>query len=105
MEKKNGLDWGKIAVPALMVGMASLAAVPDVFAITTPAGGFAQDVYDVVVTDMLQGPVGFVAGVGAIAFGAYSAVTSRILPAVSAIGGGAILLKADDIVSSMGMLV
>ena len=103
--KKKGFELKKIVVPALMVGVASLAVAPDVFAITTPSGGFAQSVYDVVVTDMLQGPVGFVAGVGAIAFGAYSAVTSRILPAISAIGGGAILLKADSIVGSMGMLM
>ena len=105
MERKDGLDWGKIAVPALMVGMASIAAVPDVFAITGSATGFAGDIYSVVVEDMLKGPIGFVAGVGAIAFGAYSAVTSRILPAVSAIAGGAILLKADSIVDTMGALI
>ncbi len=74
-------------------------------AITTPASGsFAYDVYDIAVNDILKGPVGFVAGVGAIAFGAVAAIRSEVMAAVPAVLGGAALLKADAIVGSLGAI-
>jgi len=74
-------------------------------AITTPAtGSFAYDVYDIAVNDILKGPVGFVAGIGAIAFGAVAAIRSEVMAAVPAVLGGAALLKADAIVGSLGAI-
>ena len=75
------------------------------FAITTPVtGSFAYDIYDIGVNDILQGPIGFIVGVGAIVFGAIEGMRSRIIPAVAAVLGGAALLKAASIVTSLGMI-
>lgn len=74
------------------------------FAVTTPDSGFAQEVYDIAVTKILQGPIGFVCGVAAIAFGAVAAIKSQIMTAVPAVLGGAVLLKADTIVQSLGAI-
>ncbi len=78
----------------------------EAFAITTPAtGSFAYDIYDIGVNSILKGPIGFVAGVGAIIFGAIEAIRGQVLGAVPAILGGAALLKADDIVQTLGCII
>lgn len=72
-------------------------------AITAPAqGSFAYDVYDIAVGKMLGGPIGFVGGVMAMAIGAVMAIQQRIMAAVPAVIGGAMLLKADSIIESLG---
>jgi hypothetical protein len=75
------------------------------FAITAPTGGFAQDVYDIFVTKMLKGPIGFVAGCVAIIFGAVMAIRAQIMTAIPAVIGGAVMLKADAVVESLGALL
>lgn len=75
------------------------------FAVTAPSnGGFAQDIYDIAVTKILKGPIGFVCGVAAIAFGAVAAIKSQIMASIPAVLGGAALLKADTIVTSLGAI-
>jgi hypothetical protein len=77
-----------------------------VFAIVAPAAGsFAYDVYDVAVVKMLQGPIGFVGGVAAMIIGAVLAIQGKIMGAIPAICGGAVLLKADALVTSLGAIV
>lgn len=99
-------ERNKILIPALIVGAMVMAVAPDAFAITAPTtGSFAYDIYDIAVNDILKGPVGFVCGVGAIAFGAFSAIRSQIFPAVGATLGGGALIKSDAIVTSLGMLI
>ncbi len=74
-------------------------------AVSAPAvGDFAYDIYNIAVTKILQGPIGFVAGCGAIALGAVSAMQSKIMQAVPAILGGAALIKADAIVTTLGAI-
>ncbi len=87
-----------------LIGFAfALVVSTDAFAITTPAAGsFAYDVYDIAVTKILQGPIGFVAGVIAIVTGAVFAIKSEIMTAIPAVIGGAVLLKADAVVNSLG---
>ncbi|MGB9879040.1 MAG: hypothetical protein ACPLGZ_03555 [Candidatus Pelagibacter ubique] len=76
------------------------------FAFTAPSsGGFAYDVYDIAVNQILKGPVGFVGGVASMVLGAISLVTGRYLTAIPAVLGGAILLKADALVSSLGYTI
>ncbi len=76
-----------------------------VYAVTAPTtGSFAYDVYDIAVEKLLKGPVGFVSGVAAMIFGAVTAISGRVLPSVLPILGGAMLLKADAIVNSMGLI-
>jgi len=56
------------------------------------------------VNSILKGPIGFVAGLAAVCFGAALAIQQKIGGAIPALLGGAVLLKADTIVSSMGLL-
>jgi len=73
-------------------------------AFTAPAAGsFAYTVYDVAVERILQGAIGFVAGVGAMVMGAVLAIQQKVLAAIPAILGGAILLNADTMVTTLGM--
>ena len=75
-------------------------------AIVAPATGtFAYDVYDVAVVKMLQGPIGFVGGVAAMIIGAVLAIQGKIMGAIPAICGGAVLLKADALVTSLGAII
>ena len=82
-----------------------MAVAPSAFAIVAPAAGsFAYDVYDMAVNSILKGPIGFVAGLGAVCFGAALAIQQKIGGAIPALLGGAVLLKSDTIVTSMGLL-
>ena len=86
---------------ALVFGLSSMAS-----AITAPvAGSFAYDVYDIGVNKILQGPIGFVGGVIAIVIGAIAAIRAQIMLAIPAILGGAVILKADTITASLGMII
>lgn len=93
-----------IAMMMVVIVMTALAAMP-AFAITAPTGGFAQDVYDIFVTKMLKGPIGFVAGCVAIIFGAVMAIRAQIMTAIPAVIGGAVMLKADAVVESLGAIL
>ncbi len=90
-----------IMVMLLVMSLSSLA-----WAIAVPAAGsFAYDAYDIGVTQILNGPIGFVLGVLAIGFGAWAAIRSEIMLAISAVLGGAILLQADTVVASLGAII
>lgn len=90
----------KILLALGMVGAGAAGA----FAITAPTtGSFAYDLYDITVNKLLKGPAGFVAGVGAIIYGAASLITGKVMPAVLGVLGGATLIKADAITSSLGL--
>ena len=99
----------KIAVsPATLTACATLALVAiasSAFAITAPvAGDFAYDVYDIGVNKIVKGPIGYVGGMSAIAFGAIQTVKGPPILAIPALIGGAAILKADAIVSTMGLI-
>jgi len=73
-------------------------------AFTAPAyGTFAYTVYDVAINQMLNGAVGFVAGVGAMALGAVMAIQQKVMLAIPAILGGAVLLNAESLVTTLGL--
>jgi len=75
-------------------------------AITAPSSGdFAYDVYDIAVNKILAGPIGFVGGAGAMAVGAVMAIQQKIFAAVPCILGGAVMLNADSLVTSLGMII
>ncbi len=83
--------------------------IPDLIssaaAITTPAqGSFAYDVYDIAVEKILKGPVGYVGGAAAMVVGAITLIGGRILQAVPAILGGAVLLKSDTLITGLGLI-
>ena len=75
------------------------------WAIAAPEpGAFAYDIYDIGVNKLLKGPLGFVAGVSTIVVGAVFAVQAKVMQAIPAVIGGATMLKADAVVTSLGML-
>jgi len=94
MSKKVGL--------LSVLGFVGLAGVAHAF--TTPAAGsFMYDLYDIAVNKLLKGPAGFVAGVGAMVFGAFTLLRGAVLQSIPAVLGGAVLIKADSIVNTLGM--
>jgi hypothetical protein len=73
------------------------------FSLPVPAAadlGFA--IYDVVVNDILNGPIGFVGGVLLIVFGAVNITKSWMLAVACVISGSAVI-QADTIVTSLGL--
>jgi len=89
-----------------LVSVLMLSVVQIAQAINTPAANsFAYDLYDIGVNKIVKGPIGFVGGVVAMVAGAIAAIQARILLALPAILGGAALLKADSIVSSLGAII
>jgi len=74
-------------------------------AITAPSGGFAQDIYDIGVTQIMGGPIGFTIGAGCMALGGFAAVKQQIPMAVGSVLGGAAIMKCDSLVTSLGMLL
>ena len=103
MKKLNMAD---MLVVGLIIAVGIFANLPVAHAITAPAtGSFAYTVYDVGVNDILKGPIGFVGGAAAIVYGAVRAIQGNIMASAPAILGGAVLLKADSVVSSLGAIV
>jgi len=104
--------WSKLADPTfsrqlgvmLMIFGATVLAARIAGAFTAPtSGSFAYTVYDVAINQMLNGPIGFVAGVGAMALGAVMAIQQKIMLALPCILGGAVLLNAESLVTTLGM--
>ena len=99
--KDNRLGIIYLCAIGILLGSADV-----VHAIAAPAAGsFAFDIYDIAINKILDGPIGFVAGVGAIALGAVAAIQQKVFEAIPAILGGAALLNADSIVESLGLMI
>jgi len=88
---------------AVAVGVV-LASSPS-WAYTIPSDGFIYDLYDILVNKMIKGPVGTAAGVAAMVYGGTNLIIGRWTGAILPILGGAMLIKADSIASSVGMTV
>jgi hypothetical protein len=100
---KDPKSQQKIGLGMMVFGLFTLAA-SQAGAFTAPAAGsFAYTVYDVAVTQILGGAIGFVAGVGAMVFGAVLAIQQKVMGAVPSILGGAVLLNAETLVTTLGM--
>lgn len=98
-------EW-KIMFVTVFVAYAVLMLSPAAMAITAPtSGSFAYDVYDIAINKIVKGPIGFVAGAASIVIGAVAAITGRVIAAVPAILGGAAIIKADTITTSLGALI
>lgn len=73
-------------------------------AITAPAAGsFGYDLYDILVTQGLQGAPGFAAGVLGVAWSASKLSANWMLASLGVLGSTCVL-KADTITTSMGMM-
>lgn len=101
-----GFRNGKTIAALSILGAACLLAARQVEAFNAPAAGtFAFDIYDIGVNQILKGPIGFAAGVGSMVAAAIMAIRQMLLPAAATILGGAFLLKADRVVTSLGALI
>lgn len=100
MKRKN-----TIAVLAVF-GAACVLAANQADAFTAPTtGSFAYDIFDIGVNQILKGPIGFAAGVGSMVAAAVMAIRQMLLPAAATVLGGAFLLKADSVVTSLGAMI
>ena len=87
-------------------GATVLIAATKADAFNAPAAGtFAFDIYDIGINQILKGPIGFAAGVGSMVAAAVMAIRQMLLPAAATVLGGAFLLKADNVVASLGALI
>lgn len=89
------------------IGAAVTASVAtQAFAITAPTAttSFGYKIYDVAVNDMLNGPLGFVAGLGLVGYSFTQLSQNWKLAALGIVGGSGVL-QADTIVSTMGALI
>ena len=95
----------RIAVATILAAASVVVLKNPAFAITAPSPGSSlYELYDIGVNQLLKGPLGFVGGVGCIVLGAVN-VFKHPLQAVPAILAGGAMLKADSIVTSMGMII
>ena len=94
-------------ITALVLAIAyCLLAASNTMAVTTPASGsFLYDLYDIAVVQILQGPGGFVGGCAVMIIACVLLVRQMILPGACAMLGGALILKADSLVSSLGAII
>jgi len=89
-----------------LVAAYCLLAASNSMAVTTPASGsFLYDLYDIAVVQILQGPGGFVGGCAVMIIACVLLIRQMILPGACAMLGGALLLKADSLVSSLGAII
>jgi len=101
-----GLKNKKTIAALSVFGATCLLAASQADAFTAPASGsFAYDIYDIGVNSILKGPIGFAAGVGSMVAAAVMAIRQMLLPAAATVLGGAFLLKADSVVTSLGALI
>lgn len=102
----NRKDVQKHFQMAFLALLFVLLIAPLAHAIVAPAAGsFAYDVYDIGVNQILRGPIGFVGGVVAIVIGAVMAIQGEVMYSVPAILGGAVMLRADTVVTSLGAII
>lgn len=74
-------------------------------AFTAPAAGaFGYDVYDIAVNQILGGPIGFIGAVALIVWGATKMMTNWMITVVCVIAGS-ILIRAEDMVTTLGAVV
>lgn len=78
---------------------------PAAMAFTAPtAGDFGYDIYDIVVNQILGGPIGFIGAVALIVWGATKVMTNWMITILCVIAG-TILIKADSLVTTLGAVV
>ena len=66
--------------------------------------GLGYSLYKLVVTDILQGPIGVAGGVVMMAGGAIGAAMGKLSAAMWPLLGGGLLIAAPSITTSLGML-
>lgn len=74
-------------------------------AFTAPAAGdFGFDIYDIVVNQILGGPIGFIGAVALIVWGATKMVTNWMFT-IACVIAGSIIIRAEDLVQTLGAVI
>jgi hypothetical protein len=68
------------------------------------AGAFGYDIYNLVVNQILAGPIGFVGAIALIVWGATKLTTNWML-CIMCLIAGTVIIRADAIVQTLGALV
>jgi len=101
MQHVNRYSTGMLVVLALVLGLSSEAAM----AFTAPtAGSFGYDIYDIVITKMLRGPLGWVGAAMLLIWG-ISQIMNQWLITVVCVIGATCIIKISTILTSLGALV
>ena len=109
MESHRPMRWrtaisGQSLMMIMAVGMLLLGSALPSFAITAPtSGSLFYDVYDIVVNSMLKGAVGFVAAILVFMMGIGLFFVQKIIPGIIGVVCAALVIKADAIVTSLGL--
>ena len=64
---------------------------------------FAYMIYKLIGVEIVQGPIGFAAGIFFVVLGA-ATLTKNPLGALGALVGGAVILYSNELVNSMGLM-
>ncbi len=76
----------------------------DLFAVEVPTDGDLMfTFYDVLINDVIKGPIGAAAGVVGIIFTGFMAVKGQIFPALLGVAATATAFGAESIVSTFGI--
>mgnify|MGYP007094631757 CR=1 FL=1 len=103
MNKSAAVAALKLSVVAVSVlGAGYATAAVDGGTIDSKSMGYK--LYDIVVNDVLDGPIGFVGGLGAVVFSA-TQLASNWKPALFGIIGGSLAMNADTVATSLGALI
>jgi hypothetical protein len=95
-----------VIVMAAMMFIAVSVTVPCAEAFTKPvAGSFAYDVYKIGITDLLQGPAGFVGAALLIVLGIVMILRGQWPVTVGSFLAAGILAKAETILTSLGAVI
>lgn len=89
----------------LVAAMVLSTVTPAAMAFSTPtAGDFGYDIYDIVVNNMLDGPIGFIGAIVLIIWGATKVMTNWMITVLCVISG-TIIIKADALVTTLGYTI
>jgi hypothetical protein len=90
---------------AMAMALCAMLVAASAGAFTAPAAGsFGFDVYDIVVNQILNGPIGFIGGVILIVFGATQIIKNWMMTIMCVIAG-TVLIRAEDLVITLGAMV
>ncbi|WP_156919898.1 hypothetical protein [Syntrophorhabdus aromaticivorans] len=108
-ESRRPMPWrtaisGQSLVMLMAVAVLLLGSALPSFAITAPtSGSLFYDVYDIVVNSMLKGAIGFVAAILVFMMGIGLFFVQKIIPGIIGVVCAALIIKADAIVTTLGL--
>jgi len=105
MKGSNPIKFSLIVMAAMMLIAVSVT-VPCAEAFTKPAAGsFAYDIYKIGITDLLQGPAGFVGAALMVVLGIVMILRGQWSITVGAFLAAGIMAKAETILTSLGSVI